>query len=357
MTDLLDRKFATLSGGEKQKAALACIFLLQQGDGVILLDEPFANIDAYWAERIAADLKAMNQEHGMTIIAVDHSLDHWLERADSLIVMDGESHVLDPIPMAEVRGREQLFRREGLRWPYEQVRRHREILTASETEETGAKAQPSVRLRDVCIYAGRKKFRDEPRKVINHSDASFYAGQITALLGPSGAGKTTLFRTLLGKQKYTGIIEKREEVGIVFQNPSNQFITQNVLQEVETGILGKYVKAENLSGSETEKRAIDLLKEFHLGRYRRYSPYMLSQGEQRRLAVLAVLAGKRRILLLDEPTYGQDDAMTGEIMAMLAAKMREENLTIVISTHDARLVEEWADSVYEIRGGKLIWRS
>ena len=357
MTDLLDRKFATLSGGEKQKAALACIFLLQKGDGVILLDEPFANIDAYWAERIAADLKAMNQKHGMTIIAVDHSLDHWLERADLLIVMDGESHVLDPIPMAEVRGREQLFHREGLRWPYEQVHRHREILTASETEETGAKAQPSVRLRDVCIYVGRKKFRDEPRKVINHSDASFYAGQITALLGPSGAGKTTLFRTLLGKQKYTGTIEKREEVGIVFQNPSNQFITQNVLQEVETGILGKYVKAENLSGSETEKRAIDLLKEFHLGRYRRYSPYMLSQGEQRRLAVLAVLAGKRRILLLDEPTYGQDDAMTGEIMAMLAAKMREENLTIVISTHDARLVEEWADSVYEIRGGKLIWRS
>ena len=72
---------------------------------------------------------------------------------------------------------------------------------------------------------------------------------------------------------------------------------------------------------------------------------MLSQGEQaRRLAVLAVLAGKRRILLLDEPIYGQDDAMTGEIMAMLAAKMREENLTIVTSTHDARLVEEWADS-------------
>ena len=357
MTDQLDRKFSTLSGGEKQKAALACIFLLQQGDGVILLDEPFANIDADWAERIAADLKAMNREHGTTIIAVDHSLDHWLERADSLIVMDGEGHVLDPIPMAEVCGQEQLFRQEGLRWPFEQVRRRRENPMTGETEGTGAKMQPTVRLRDVCIYAGRKKYRDKPREVIDHSDASFYAGQITALLGPSGAGKTTLFRTLLGKQKYTGTIEKSGEVGIGFQNPSNQFITQNVLQEVETGILGKYVKAEELSGSETERRAIDLLKEFHLGRYRRYSHYMLSQGEQRRLAVLAVLAGKRRILLLDEPTYGQDDAMTREIMTMLADRMREEDLTIVISTHDARLVEEWADRVYEIRGGRLVWRS
>ena len=80
---------------------------------------------------------------------------------------------------------------------------------------------------------------------------------------------------------------------------------------------------------------------------------MLSQGQQRRLAVLAILAGSQRILLLDEPTYGQDDAMTGEIMRLLKSRMERDELTVIFSTHDRRIVERWADGCYHFSEGRL----
>ena len=96
-----------------------------------------------------------------------------------------------------------------------------------------------------------------------------------------------------------------------------------------------------------------MLREFGLSRFRRYSPYMLSQGQQRRLAVLSVIAGQQKVLLLDEPTYGQDEAMTEEIMKILEKRMEQEKLTILFSTHDPVLVKRWADKVYRIEDGEL----
>lgn len=391
MTDYLDRPFLTLSGGEKQKAALSCIFLLQQeggGEGVILLDEPFANIDIDWAEKIADQLIEMNKQLGTTIIAVDHSLDVWLSRADRIMIMNGEGKICASLLPDQVRKSEDLFKAEGLRWPYQTVLSKQErtkicsngpavgTLTdhLPDPENSEEKVSPTIALQDAGIYAGKKHLGSGAKGtlILGHADAAFYPGEMTAVLGPSGAGKTTLFRTLLGRQNYTGNICIRDDstgqmqelrqmktrtllknVGIVFQNPSNQFITQNVLQEVETGILGRPVKPEKLAGSDTENAAIAMLREFGLSRFRRYSPYMLSQGQQRRLAVLSVIAGQQKVLLLDEPTYGQDEAMTEEIMKILEKRMEQEKLTILFSTHDPVLVKRWADKVYRIEDGEL----
>ena len=353
MTDLLDRPFQTLSGGEKQKAELACLFLL--GSKVILLDEPFANIDEMWAERIVEMLVRLNREYGTTIIAVDHSLDYWLKVLDEIQVLRQDGSVIRGIGRENLKDHEELFRKEGLRWPLEE-KRHPERLPEGKARVT---------LEGAGIYAGKKR-RQSGHPVLSGADASFYENEMTAVLGPSGCGKTTLFRTLLGQQDYTGSIridgrelrkipgkELFSEVGIVFQNPSNQFVTQNVLEEVESGLLGKLARHEELHGSATEQEALELLRSFHLDRFRKYSPYMLSQGQQRRLAVLSILAGKRRILLLDEPTYGQDDAMTREIMELLRSRMAKEKMTILFTSHDRRLVEEWADRCYLFREGRL----
>lgn len=369
MTSYLDRKFLTLSGGEKQKAALACIFLLQEesSEGVILLDEPFANIDGEWAEKIVSELQKLNQKRKTTIIAIDHALDHWMGKADEIMVMDQNGQICDTFPTADLPEKERLFQREGLRWPFEKPRRIPNDIEM--VAKKGSKA--SIRLEHTTIYAGKKGFHRHPVSVARADDISFYPGQMTAVLGSSGAGKTTFFRTLLRKQYYEGNIwlrnskEKEEElsnirpnrlyekIGIVFQNPSNQFVTQNVLQEVETGIEGRIVHPEDIKGSETESQALELLKEFHLERFQRYSPFMLSQGQQRRLAVLSILAGRQKILLLDEPTYGQDDEMTREIMTLLSKRMERENLTILFSTHDTRLVRDWADRCVIIRNRKM----
>lgn len=353
MTDMLDRPFQTLSGGEKQKAELACIFLL--GSEVILLDEPFANIDEVWAERIVEMLVRMNREYGTTIVAVDHSLDYWLEVLNEIQVLRQDGSVVSGISKENLRDCAELFREEGLRWPLEENKHHERL----------PRGEARITLDGAEVNAGKKKTQSG-HPVLTGADASFYENEMTAILGPSGCGKTTLFRTLLRQQDYEGSIringkelrkipgkELFSEVGIVFQNPSNQFITQNVLEEVESGLLGKLVKCEELQGSEMEKEALELLKSFHLDRLRKYSPYMLSQGQQRRLAVLSILAGKRKILLLDEPTYGQDDAMTREIMELLRRQMLKEKMTILFTSHDRRLVEEWADQCYLFREGRL----
>ena len=99
-----------------------------------------------------------------------------------------------------------------------------------------------------------------------------------------------------------------------------------------------------------------MLKEYGLEHYSRFSPYMLSQGQQRRLAVLSVLAGGQQVLLLDEPTYGQDFRSTMAIMNQLSQKIKNDNLTVIMITHDRQLALAYADRIYEIENRALIQR-
>lgn len=186
---------------------------------------------------------------------------------------------------------------------------------------------------------------------------------MAALTGASGAGKTTLFHTLLKQRPYDGTIRingndlrkiKEKDlfqmVGIVFQNPSQQFTTTNVLDEVMENL---NIWCPDLNDDQKKQRAQDLMIQYGLWEYRRYSPYMLSQGQQRRLAVLSVLCGEQKILLLDEPTYGQDDNSTRAIMEQLKRKAREQGLCIVFSTHDLQLADAYADIIYQIQEKEL----
>lgn len=140
-------------------------------------------------------------------------------------------------------------------------------------------------------------------------------------------------------------------MGIVFQNPSNQFITQNVYQEVAES----YRRWQLKMGEETLKAKVEeQLASYGLGQYRKYSPYMLSQGQQRRLAVLAALAGEQEVLLLDEPTYGQDYRSTMAIMRELQEKVEKEGLTVLMATHDRALARAVSSVIYEVKDQKLV---
>ena len=186
---------------------------------------------------------------------------------------------------------------------------------------------------------------------------------MTAVLGPSGIGKTTTFLSVLKQHPYIGQIlldgqdiaglrprELYHKIGIVFQNPANQFITQNVEEEVCVGLR---LWEPGLSDEVCKARAEELLERYGLKAQRRYSPYMLSQGQQRRLAVLSVLAGGQKLLLLDEPTYGQDARSVSAIMEHLREKVEQDGLTVIFITHDTALAHAWADKVYCLDGGRL----
>ena len=327
--ELLYRDFNTLSGGEKQKCALCCILILKSK--CIILDEAFANVD----EESAKEIIQLIQRTGLTILAIDHNIELWEGVYDTWIRFDSK----------------ELFSGEPL-------------LKESKKSNCGKN--------DICVCENIERIKHEGKvensnlvelalktsslivNKIHFPDMSFKKGSITAIQGPSGCGKTTFFRTLIKEHKYKGEISffgqehdkiKKSQLfnqcGIVFQNPSNQFLALNVFDEILFSV--KRWNKNQSKGWQQEK-AEELLDSFDLLRYRKYSPYMLSQGQQRRLAVLAMLAGNQEILLLDEPTYGQDYENIYSIMELLRKKS-QEGLTILFNTHNRRVAREFSDTI------------
>lgn len=356
ISTLMDRKLHTLSGGEKQRAALACLFVMESK--CILLDESFANLDQDAARQIIQMLVQFRME-GRTIIAVDHQVDLWLDAADEIILLgEGAKVVARGIQKETIAEFVPSFQKEGVFLP----------VSYTPNPDCITHAPNAVSLEAVTISPAdkRKGFRVQPAipLLLEKANASFPAGAMSAILGPSGCGKSTTFLSILKQHPYSGTIlingtplssisrkDLYRQVGIVFQNPANQFITQNVRQEVLESL-----RLWNPTQSEEwlNQTALQKLEEFGLSRYQKYSPYMLSQGQQRRLAVLAVLCGRQKILLLDEPTYGQDARSTEAIFNQLRRKMTGEGLTVIFITHDRRIAAQWADKLYQLDHRKLV---
>lgn len=354
---LLDQPLHTLSGGEKQRAALACLYVMESR--CLLLDECFANLDREAAIQLMDVLRHIHRQ-GRTILAIDHQPDLWLDTADEFILLGEGGHVaarsVNRDNLAQYRTR---FDELGLFYPQPPLPHHpahRERGTILSFEEV------SIAKGEVRRSLFSRKCAPAPL-LLDRAQAQFPRGAITAVLGPSGCGKTTSFLAVLRRHAYTGRItldgadltgiprrELYRQVGIVFQNPANQFITQNVAQEVLASLRVWHPDwTEDACRAEADWR----LEEYGLSRYRRYSPYMLSQGQQRRLAVLSVLCGGQKLLLLDEPTYGQDARSVQAIMAQLRTEVDAEGLSVIFITHDRALAAAWADKVYWLRGCKL----
>lgn len=344
VAELLDQKFHTLSGGEKQKAALCCLLLL--GSEGIILDEPFANLDPESAGMLLK-LLVKAADSGVTLIAIDHKLDYWLGAADEIMVLGEGGQVLaGQILPGEIEDYRALFEREGLFFPAGKPK-----LSLREGAE-----KPALTIHNLTIKC-------PGRPLLTAACASFPRGSITALLGLSGSGKTSLFTAILGQKNYEGSIllggkevsrtpkkQLYKQVCAVFQNPANQFVTVNVLSEL---IYSLRLWRPELNREQLQTEALMRLKEYGLERYIHFSPYMLSQGQQRRLAVCAMLAGPQRLLLLDEPTYGQDKKNTDVIMTHLK-ELAARGLTVIFSTHDRETAAACSDYIYEIREEKIV---
>ena len=344
MEPFLDRPLHTLSGGEKQKAALCCILVLDTR--CLMLDEPFANLDPDSVEEIIGLLKKLQREKNLTILAIDHQWQRWEGFADRIVRLNGNGSV------------------DVIREP-----RHGDFIPESEKILPAlphlSLKKPIYLLKEVTLFAeAEKKSSEASVPLLCGAEASFPDGSITAILGKSGAGKTTLFEAMLGLRPYEGSIlfqgrevkdyKKKElytQTGIVFQNPMNQFVTQGVLDEILFSLKRTGRKTPQ---AQLEENALSLLEQFGLKGVRNRSPFMLSQGQQRRLAVLSMLCNEQKVLLLDEPTYGQDDRSSEAIMELLFQLVCGKNLTVILSTHDEELAFRWAHQVYRLQDGKLL---
>lgn len=309
------RKISSLSGGEKQKLSLACI--LAVSPEIIILDEPFANVDYESSQEIVNILKNINREKEVTIIAVDHRISLWKDIDYTLLHLGkGCSFVDKNIDKYLV-----------------------DIIDEEEYRNNFSKRYKDFEERKDAVAVENLDISYKKELILKDINLAIKEGGITSIIGKSGTGKTSLLKAIAGIYKIshgnikifgTDIKKIKDKVfinnvGIVFQNPQNQFITYKVIDEIMFTMRNRYPKEdEKLLVEKSE----NLLKEFELYKYRNFSPFSLSQGQQRKLAVLSMLGAGQKIILCDEPTYGQDNKTSIEIMEFLKRKAIEENITV-----------------------------
>lgn len=333
LRDVKDAPIYTLSGGTKQKIAIATA--LATGAKMFILDEPLANLDPASSAMVVSMLKKLH-ENGLTLLIIDHKPALWRSFIDQVLLMDNDGQLndkrLDPQRLEEYRDE---FTARGIFLNDEWLSKYHPIEVTSTSDYI-------AKLDEIKLLYGKK---------IILSDVSFKIekGSVNVLVGGNGCGKTTLLSAMAGVIPYKGFMETQGQVGLVFQNPRFQFLTLSVEEEVIETL--RVVKPE-ASDKEIMGDTEELLEEFELLKWRQASPYELSQGQQRRLALLSMLAGEQTLLLLDEPTYAQDERATRFILDLLKRKVKS-GLTVVISTHDLAMAKAIANRVFLVENAKV----
>ncbi|MHC5795733.1 ABC transporter ATP-binding protein [Lacisediminihabitans sp. FW035] len=329
-----------LSGGQKQRLALAGVLAMQPG--LLLLDEPTANLDPDGVIEVRDAVARALDASGSTLVVVEHRVDVWWPLVDRVVVLAPGGGVLaDGAP-------DDVLRREGA------------ALAASGVWVPGYPPRhPSRRRRagDTLLHTDALAI-GRSSALQRGIDLVARAGECIALTGPNGAGKTTLGLTLGGllpaidgRVVADGLArglrtdplrwKSRElvtRIGSVFQDPEHQFVSGTVAGELEIG-----ARAIGLSEEETSRRIDPLLERLRLGHLTEANPFTLSGGEKRRLSVATVLVTRPPLLVLDEPTFGQDSRTWAELVAFLA-ELLDEGGSVIAVTHDAQLVDALADS-------------
>jgi len=396
-----DRDPTSLSGGEKQRLAIAAVLALRPR--VIVLDEPTTDLDPEGKAEVFALIRQL-REQGLSLIVIEHEAEELRDCDRIMLLRDGA--IIAEGPPADVMTRLELLEECGVHPPdlnrvlgmlgirvhaasiaeaesmirkaFPRIDRSREIpplestahelaaASAAITSDGAASrdpihapnpAQPLVEVQNLSFA-----YPFGPR-VLNSVKLRIEAGEFFAIIGQNGSGKTTLAKHLVGLLKSTeGKIllsgrdratlrpaETAQEVGYVFQNPDHQIFAATVEDEVAFG-----PRNFGLDHAEVEGRCAEVLEAVNLADARDRDPFLLSKGERQRLAVASVLALRPRLLILDEPTTGLDYREQRRMMA-LVTELNRSGIAIVIITHTPWLVAEYARRVVLMRRGTVLF--
>ena len=341
----LDRSTANLSGGQKQRLALAGVLAMRPG--LLLLDEPTANLDPQGVTEVRDAVGRVLDATGATLVVVEHRVAVWQDLVNRVIVLGTDGLIADgsPTEVLDRRGADLAAR--GI-WvpghpPARPVRRPR---PAAQIELTAR-----------ALSVGRT------HAVLEGVQLDVSSAQGLAVTGPNGSGKSTLGLSLAGllppvAGELTASDDLRRgipprpwrwrsrdlltRIGTVFQEPEHQFLAPTVRAELAIG-----PRALKLPQAEVDARVSDLLERLRLTRLAEANPFTLSGGEKRRLSVATVLATRPRLLVLDEPTFGQDSRTWSELVTILA-ELIDDGAGLVMMTHDSDLVATLADATLEL---------
>jgi len=351
----LDHPTEALSGGQKQRLALAGALAMRPG--LLLLDEPTANLDPDGVREVRDAVATVLGATRSTAVIVEHRVEAWLDVVHRIIVLGADGGIVaDGEPRAVLAAQGESLAEAGVWVPG----REPEI-----AHRRGPGERPAMLTAEALTLA--RVPRQPLAATVSHPlDLTVAAGEVLALTGPNGSGKTTLALTLGGLlAPFTGEVrastalaagvgdqpirwrsrELLTRIGSVFQSPEHQFLTPTVRDELELG-----PRALKLSDAEVAERTNDLLARLRLDELAAANPFTLSGGQKRRLSVGAVLATRPRVLVLDEPTFGQD-ALTWAALVELLEEVRSRGTAVVAATHDPRFVESMRAREFAMPGG------
>ncbi len=340
-----------LSGGQKQRVALAA--LLAMHPPLLILDEPTALLDPQGTRAFFRTLAALE---GHTWLLIEHKVEAALPLVDEVILLNRDGALLARgAPEPTLRRYLDAALEAGIWLPA--YLDPRAAWRATFTTPLRINP-PAVRMRGVSF-----RYHPQGPWILRDIDLTIPQGDFLALLGPNGAGKTTLARlmTHLGLRPTTGQVwlfgdpvehlprdEITRRAGFVFQNPEHQFVTERVWDEVAYSL-----RARGWPEERVRERVDALLERFGLAEWAAMNPFRLSQGQKRRLSVATMLALAPRLLILDEPTFGQGRNTAYALMDHLWRLNQEEGVTIVMITHDQRLTRQYARHVAVLQEGRL----
>jgi energy-coupling factor transport system ATP-binding protein len=341
---LCGRVVRALSGGEQQRVAIAAALAMRPR--LLILDEPLANLDQIGAAQVLAALDALHQQ-GVTILLVEHRLELVAARAQRILLLDQGKLVADG-PAAQIVADRALLDRLGLRHP----RAASEARCAECATLLPTSRKPLVVLKEVAAAYGA-------RRVFSGLDLTLLEGEFVALLGDNGSGKTTLARLLAGiLRPKSGRIRwaaaataGQPRVGLLFQNPQHQLVCDTIQEETAYG-LENLRRAKHLSETDLLEAIRPYLAAADLDELRSRSPLSLSAGQQQRAALAATLSIRPRLLILDEPTLGQDWAHLSRLMDYVAA-LHRQGQSILLITHDNKLVHRYASRLLRLEKGRI----
>ena len=388
---LWERRFDNpdvLSGGGKQRLAIASA--LAMDTPILVLDEPTANLDPAGIEDVYAVLRDIAAARTHAIVLIEHNLDAAIDLVDRVVVLDrsgalaiqgGTREVLAGsaeqlaalgvwLPVATLAALR--LRRGGVALdplpltPAELATALNSIRSLPVRDQRSS--EPSDRPARSAVSVRNLTVARRERVILDDVSLEIAAGDFVTVIGTNGAGKTTLVQAIAGvvaPPKGTVRIGEldpatrdaralSEQVGFVFQNPEHQFLENTVFDELAHGLRVRRERvADRPSAEEIESRVFAMLERFGLERFRDAHPFLLSGGQKRRLSVGTALITGAPVLVLDEPTFGQDRERANELLTLLS-DLHRSGTTVITVTHDLQLVAEYASHVAVMHNGRLL---
>ncbi|MDL2302510.1 ABC transporter ATP-binding protein [Lachnospiraceae bacterium OttesenSCG-928-D06] len=380
---LLDASPYDLSGGQKQRVSMAGVIINQVE--VLLFDEPLANLDPEAGRRTILLIdEIMKQNPDVTVLMIEHRLEDALYRKVDRIVLINEGEILADEPADKLLSGS-LLKENGIREPlyltalrYAGVEINQEMhpaqidtLVLSQEQKKSIKkwyeqkhsiSKEAKKEELLCVKNLHFSYEQTSQGTLRDISFKIHKGEMTAIVGTNGAGKSTLAKLICGFETLDSgeillngqnignktITDRAKHIGYVLQNPNQMISKTMIYDEVAMGLISRNVKED-----EIKKRVDRTLEICGLKPFRKWPIQALSFGQKKRVTIASVLVMNPEIIILDEPTAGQDFQHYNEIMEFLR-DLNRQGITVLMITHDMHLMLEYAERALVFSGGELL---